>query len=142
MHDIKMIRENPEAFDAALARRGSAMTSRELLEADTAIRAILPKLETAQAQANTNAKAIGSAIGKGDHDSANLDRILVLSTLFHAGTRGCGEGLTQQQTFHRWLEQILSTQTRAPSNGYALESISNACNPARHARGGVGVMPE
>ena len=71
MHDIKMIRENPEAFDAALARRGSAMTSRELLETDTAMRAILPKLETAQAQANTNAKAIGSAIGKGDHDTAN-----------------------------------------------------------------------
>ena len=71
MHDIKFIRENPEAFDAALARRGLAPISEELLEPDQAIRAILPKLETAQALANTNAKAIGGAIAKGDHDTAN-----------------------------------------------------------------------
>jgi seryl-tRNA synthetase len=71
MHDIKFIRENPEAFDAALARRGNVLTASHLLETDSAVRAVLPKLETAQAQANSFAKQIGAAIAQGDHDTAN-----------------------------------------------------------------------
>ena len=77
MHDIKYIRENPDAFDAALARRGIAPVAGGLLELDRPIRAILPKLETAQAQANTNAKAIGGAIAKGDHDTADRLKAIV-----------------------------------------------------------------
>ncbi len=77
MHDIRFIRDNPEAFDAALTRRGLEPMSAELLSVDGPIRAILPKLEAAQAQANTNAKAIGGAIGKGDHETANRLKQLV-----------------------------------------------------------------
>ena len=39
MHDIRAIRENPAAFDAALARRGDAAMSSALLEVDEARRA-------------------------------------------------------------------------------------------------------
>ena len=35
MHDIRAIRENPAAFDAALARRGDAPVSSEILELDS-----------------------------------------------------------------------------------------------------------
>ncbi len=71
MHDIKFIRENPEAFDAAQARRGNGLTASQLLETDSAVRAVLPKLEAAQAQANSFAKQIGAAIAQGDQDTAN-----------------------------------------------------------------------
>jgi xanthine dehydrogenase accessory factor len=39
MHDIRAIRENPAAFDAALARRGAAPMSSEVLALDEARRA-------------------------------------------------------------------------------------------------------
>jgi seryl-tRNA synthetase len=77
MHDIRSIRENPEAFDAALARRGNDLTASEILESDSAVRAVLPKLEAAQAQANSIAKQIGGAIAKGDHETANRLKAIV-----------------------------------------------------------------
>jgi seryl-tRNA synthetase len=77
MHDIRSIRENPEAFGAALARRGFDLTASEILESDSAVRAVLPKLEAAQAQANKVAKEIGGAIARGDHDTANRLKAIV-----------------------------------------------------------------
>ena len=38
MHDIKMIRENPDAFDAAMARRGLSGISAAVLAIDAARR--------------------------------------------------------------------------------------------------------
>jgi len=66
MHDIRAIRENPQAFDAALARRGDAPVSSELLALDEARRAKILAAETAQAEQNKAAKAIGAAKAKGD----------------------------------------------------------------------------
>jgi seryl-tRNA synthetase len=66
MHDIKAIRENPEAFDAALARRGLAATSPELLTLDEQRRAIATELQISQARRNDASKAIGAAMGQGD----------------------------------------------------------------------------
>ncbi len=66
MHDIRAIRENPAAFDAALARRGDAALSSQILEADEARRAKIQEAEEAQAAQNKAAKAIGAAKAKGD----------------------------------------------------------------------------
>ncbi|WP_164661184.1 serine--tRNA ligase [Tropicibacter sp. Alg240-R139] len=66
MHDIRAIRENPAAFDAALARRGDDAMSSSLLELDEARRAKILAAETAQAEQNKAAKAIGAAKAKGD----------------------------------------------------------------------------
>ncbi|HBT03064.1 MAG TPA: serine--tRNA ligase, partial [Citreicella sp.] len=49
MHDIRTIRENPAAFDAALSRRGAEPLSSRLLEMDEARRAAIHAAETAQA---------------------------------------------------------------------------------------------
>ena len=38
MHDIRLIRENPEAFDAGLARRGLAPLSARIVAADASLR--------------------------------------------------------------------------------------------------------
>ena len=47
MHDIRAIRENPAAFDAAMARRGLSGVSSEVLEIDTARRAKIPLIQQA-----------------------------------------------------------------------------------------------
>ncbi|MEY4890970.1 MAG: hypothetical protein RIQ75_2100, partial [Pseudomonadota bacterium] len=70
MHDIRLIRENPEGFDAGLARRGLAPQSATLLAIDEQSRAAIRSSEDLQSTANAAAKAIGAAMGKGDKAEA------------------------------------------------------------------------
>lgn len=70
MHDIKLIRENPAAFDAGLARRGLEPVSAAILNLDTARRAVATAMQDAQNQRNEASKAIGAAMGRGDKDEA------------------------------------------------------------------------
>ena len=69
MHDIRAIRENPAAFDAALSSRGAAVSSSDILALDEARRAKILAAETAQAEANKAAKEIGAAKAKGDEEA-------------------------------------------------------------------------
>src|SRR6202165_982856 len=61
MHDIKWIRENPDAFDAALKRRGLEPLSAPLLAIDEKRRAAILKSEQAQARRNSASREIGDA---------------------------------------------------------------------------------
>ncbi len=61
MHDIKSIRDNPAAFDAALKRRGLAALSESLLSIDEKRRAAIMASEQAQARRNAASKEIGDA---------------------------------------------------------------------------------
>ena len=61
MHDIKWIRENADAFDAGLKRRGLAPLSDSLLAIDEKRRAAILKSEQAQARRNAASKEIGEA---------------------------------------------------------------------------------
>jgi seryl-tRNA synthetase len=61
MHDIKWIRENAGAFDAALKRRGLAPLSPSLLAIDEKRRAAIMKSEQVQARRNAASKEIGDA---------------------------------------------------------------------------------
>jgi seryl-tRNA synthetase len=70
MHDIKWIRENPQAFDAALARRHLGGESARLMAIDERRRAIIQKLEQAQARRNAASKEIGEAKKKKDETAA------------------------------------------------------------------------
>lgn len=70
MHDIRLIRDDPAAFDAALARRGVEPVSGPILALDTARRAVATALQEAQNQRNEASKAIGAAMGRGDKDEA------------------------------------------------------------------------
>lgn len=73
MHDIKFIRENPEAFDAGLARRGLAAQSAAILSLDSERRAVATRMQEAQNRRNEASKLIGAAMGKGD--AAEADRL-------------------------------------------------------------------
>ncbi|MFC3087000.1 serine--tRNA ligase [Tabrizicola soli] len=77
MHDIRFIRENPAAFDAALARRGLAPMSAELLDMDEGRRIEIRAAETAAAEQNTASKAAGVAKASGDEAEFNRLRDLV-----------------------------------------------------------------
>ncbi len=61
MHDIKSIRDNPEAFDAALKRRGLGALSERLLAIDETRRGAIHAFEQAQARRNGASKEIGEA---------------------------------------------------------------------------------
>ena len=76
MHDIKAIRENPAAFDAALARRGDAPVSASLLALDESRRAKILAAENAQADQNKASKEVGAAKGRGD--DAEFERLRAL----------------------------------------------------------------
>ncbi len=70
MHDIRLIRDDPAAFDAGLARRGVAPQSAAILTADASLRALQTEMQAAQARRNEASKAIGQAMAKGDKDTA------------------------------------------------------------------------
>jgi len=70
MHDIRLIRENPQAFDAGLARRGFEPMSATILAADAELRALQTAIQATLARRNEASKLIGQAMAQGDKDSA------------------------------------------------------------------------
>ena len=71
MHDIRLIRDNPEAFDAALGRRGHAAVARTLVALDAERRALQTAAQTLQAERNKLSKEIGQKKAKGE-DAADI----------------------------------------------------------------------
>jgi seryl-tRNA synthetase len=65
MHDLRLIRDNPEAFDRGLARRGVSPMAGEILELDTRRRAAQTTLQEIQARRNEASKEIGKAKREG-----------------------------------------------------------------------------
>jgi seryl-tRNA synthetase len=74
MHDIKSIRDNPEAFDAALKRRGLEPLSTSLLDIDERRRTAIVASEQAQARRNAASKEIGDA--KKNKDDARAAKLM------------------------------------------------------------------
>lgn len=70
MLDIKWIRENPQALDEALKKRGADPESAKLLALDEARRQHLTKLQEAQERRNAASKEIGKAMASGDKELA------------------------------------------------------------------------
>jgi seryl-tRNA synthetase len=66
MYDIKWIRENAEAFDRGLKRRGLEPLSSSLLALDDTRRAAIAKAQAAQERRNALSKEIGKAMGAKD----------------------------------------------------------------------------
>lgn len=66
MHDIRFIREHPDNFDAALARRGLPAMSTDILEMDQQRRALQGRIQDLQSRRNVASKEIGIRKGKGE----------------------------------------------------------------------------
>ncbi|MFC4254497.1 serine--tRNA ligase [Altererythrobacter xixiisoli] len=70
MHDLRIIRENPQAFDAGLALRGAEPAASAILALDERRRALTTQVQEAQSRRNDASKAIGKAMGQGDTATA------------------------------------------------------------------------
>jgi seryl-tRNA synthetase len=70
MHDIRSIRENPEAFDRGLARRGLEPQAPRLIALDEKRRTAIQAAEAAQARRNAASKEIGEAKKAKDEERA------------------------------------------------------------------------
>ncbi|MGE0239554.1 MAG: serine--tRNA ligase [Parvibaculaceae bacterium] len=70
MHDIKLIRDNPQGFDRGLAKRGLAAQAATLIALDEERRGLIARLQALQERRNAASKEIGQAMGKGDKAKA------------------------------------------------------------------------
>ena len=76
MHDIRAIRENPEAFDRVMRRRGLEGIAAEVLAIDGARRSRITEAEAALADRNAASKDVGAAKARGD--TAEFERLRAL----------------------------------------------------------------
>ncbi|MDB5679427.1 serine--tRNA ligase [Sphingomonas bacterium] len=71
MHDIRLIRDNPAAFDAGLARRGLSPLAADLIALDEKRRAVITEVQAGQTRRNEASKAIGAAKAAKDDATAS-----------------------------------------------------------------------
>ncbi|QDL92360.1 serine--tRNA ligase [Paroceanicella profunda] len=99
MHDIRQIRENPAAFDAALSRRGLSSVSAGILALDARRRETVTAQDAALAERNAASRLVGAAKGRGDDAEFERLRGLVAQkkdeiARLEAEVRACDEALT------------------------------------------------
>ncbi len=75
MHDIRFIRDNPTAFDAALARRGLESSAATILDIDAQRRALQAQLQEMQSRRNSASKEIGARKAKGEDADALIAEV-------------------------------------------------------------------
>ena len=103
MHDIKWIRENPEAFDRGLARRGLAPEAARLIAIDERRRAAIVKAEQAHARRNAASKEIGEA--KKAKDNARAQVVMAEVNELKASIPKLE---AEEKTASKQLEEVLS----------------------------------
>ncbi len=133
MHDIKSIRDDSAAFDAGLARRGAAPLSDVILKQDAELRALLTRLQQAQARRNEASKLIGQAKAKKDEAGAAALMAEV------AGLKDeIQQGEEQERVLKQALDNLLATIPNLPAaDTPAGKSESDNVELRRH-----GEMPQ
>jgi seryl-tRNA synthetase len=79
MHDIRWIRDNPKAFDDALAARGREALSATLIALDDARKAAVSMLQAGQERRNAASREIGQAMAAKDAERADALKAEVAS---------------------------------------------------------------
>jgi seryl-tRNA synthetase len=113
MHDIRMIRENKAQFVAGLKRRGieSASATADDLEAqDRELRALLSRLQDAQAQRNEASRLIGQAKAQKDETQAQ-----VLMAKVAGLKEEIREGEEKERALKKSLDDALSAIPNIPA---------------------------
>jgi len=82
MFDIKWIRDNPEAFDAGLGKRGLAPLAAQMIALDSNRRAAQTTLQDLQRRRNEASKAIGAAKSRGEDAAAEMAEVQGLKEAF------------------------------------------------------------
>ncbi len=103
MHDIKWIRENPEAFDAGIGMRKLAPMAANLIELDRTYRGHQTKAQEIQAERNKLAKEIGQAKSRGEDAS---DIIAQVSASKDAQAKAEEDAKTSQNELNTILQGL------------------------------------
>ncbi len=129
MFDIKLIRDDPAAFDAALARRYKEPHSAQILELDAKRREVVAAMQEAQSRRNAASKQIGAAKGKGDEETASalMAEVADLKTKIQ-------EGEEEERRVDAALKDILSGLPNLPHEDVPLGEDEEA-NVERHKVG-------
>jgi seryl-tRNA synthetase len=85
MHDLKLIRDDPAAFDARLERRGFAPSADSVIALDQQRRALQTKLQEMQARRNEASREIGQVKSKGGDAAALMEEVAGLKGAIQAG---------------------------------------------------------
>ena len=117
MHDIRSVRADPAAFDAAMARRGLPPVAEEILTQDAARRGALQVLQDKQARRNALAKEIGQAKRSGANSVALEVEGVALRDEMAALEAAAAAAQAAQTTILEALPNILDTDVpMAPMN--------------------------
>ena len=134
MHDIKWIRDNPEAFDAALTRRGLSGEAKRLIAIDERRRAAIQTSEAALARRNAASREIGAA-KKSNEEAARADADgrgrEAQGRHPAAGGRGEGGGRGARQGARRHSRTCRSTRCPTAPTRPAMSSIIISGRTAR-----------
>ncbi|WP_114374990.1 serine--tRNA ligase [Elioraea thermophila] len=120
MHDLKRIREAPDAFDAMLARRGLDPAAARVLELDRLRRAAQTAFQELQARRNALSKRIGAARGAGEDvapllaESAELAAAIAREEAEEKRLAAELEALLA--TIPNWLDDAVPTGASAEDN--------------------------
>ncbi len=115
MHDIKAIRDNPEAYDAAWAKRGLAPQSAAILAIDQRLRAAQTAGQEAQSKRNDASKLIGQA--KGRKDETEAARLMEAVEGFKVDLAASGEA---EKTESEALRSLLASLANLPADDVPL----------------------
>lgn len=85
MLDIKAIRDDPQAFDAALRRRGVAAQAEAILARDRRRREAVAETQALQEERNAKSKLIGAAKAKGEDARALIEEVAALKARVQEG---------------------------------------------------------
>ncbi|MBS0280784.1 MAG: serine--tRNA ligase [Proteobacteria bacterium] len=112
MHDIRVIRDNPDAFAAGLGRRGldGNAVAQDLLARDKNLRELLTRLQTQQARRNEASKLIGQAKQKKDEAQAKalMDEVAGLKDAIQ-------QGEAEQRDLEAGLREALAVIPNIPA---------------------------
>ena len=109
MYDLKWIRDNPEAFDRGLTRRGLAPGAAEVLALDARHRAALTRQQEMQARRNEASRAIGEAKRKGEDAAAPMTEVAGLKAEL-------GAVEDQARSLSETLDTLLAGLPNAPGD--------------------------
>lgn len=108
MHDIRLIRDEPAAFDAAMAQRGLEPQAQRLIDLDARRREATTRLQEVETERNSKSKEIGKAKAQGDEDRFNALRAEVES-LKSEMERLTEEARTAEEVLNQHLAALPNT---------------------------------
>ncbi len=128
MHDIKIIRDDPAAFDKGLARRGLAPISATLLELDAQRRDLIVRVQGGQERRNALSKQIGELKRQGN---ASVEGLMAEVNLLKA-SMATAENMQQQ--LEEKLNNFLAELPNIPASDVP-EGKDETGNIERHRTG-------